>query len=563
MKISRVIALVLAVLLLPVVGGEVGAVEAGQDAWTQEKSVDRLAGSGRIETAVAVSQANWDTADVALLATAGDFPDALAAGALAAAEDAPLLLSAGDSLPSVVGSELERLGAAQVIILGGAAAVPASVERDVRDLGHAPSVRRLAGNDRFATAQLVAEEAGAPSGAVTVASGSAFPDALSAASLSAAPEQMPTLLTMRGEMPGPTQGSLAGLSPDTAAVIGGSAAVASPVVDELEAAGAAVTRLSGDSRFATSQAVVEDALTRFDDTPRPLLVATGGDYPDALAAGAMAARVEGPLLLVPGDGLTPELTAYIRGEHERFSQAMVIGGTSAVSDRTLEQVQAAINDEDAPTTPPPDPETVDLSDQLPGGEREEARVAVPRSGDAPGILLLSRVPGDGGLGSTATVNLFEWDGEEYRRTDATQVGCENIYNLELDTAGILYLECFAGASLALANAIHAPEGHGIEHHPRPEGDGFDGWGGYLYERIPQDEGPDDLVIAINSCEPSCADGNYNNFYLTYEPSDRAYFAYGADAYWGEWIEFDPPFNVSWEHRLGLLSAADAADLSAL
>ncbi len=46
--------------------------------------VTRLAGSGRVETAVAVAAASWDGASDVVLATAADFPDALASGALAA-----------------------------------------------------------------------------------------------------------------------------------------------------------------------------------------------------------------------------------------------------------------------------------------------------------------------------------------------------------------------------------------------------------------------------------------------------------------------------------------------
>ena len=554
MKAHRLIAVVLSVVLLPVFADAAAAeerplAEAGQVA-TQAKPVSRLAGSGRVETAAAVSQAGWGSgAETALLATAGDFPDALAAGALAASLDAPLLLSAGDRLLPVVAAELERLGAGEVLLLGGAGAIPAGVERDVRALRGAPQTRRLAGEDRFATAQKIAAEAGAPSGAVTVASGSAFPDALSAASLAAVPERMPTLLTMRAEAPAPTLGSLAALDPDAAIVIGGAAAVARPVLDTLAATGASVSRLSGDSRFTTSQAVVEDARPRFDDTPRPLLVATGADYPDALAAGAMAARDSGPLLLVPGDGLTPGLTRFIRGHHERFSRAVVIGGAGVVSDATLGQVEAAINDVDPPSVEPPDPETVDLSDDFPTGEVEIERSVARRGDQVPGVLVLTRAAGDGGQGRAVTANLFEWSGKDYRRVDAMRVGCEWVRETGTDAGGgVVYLECDAGANGHLVSVIHA-EPSEVVLHPRSLGDGYDGWSGLLEGRIRQPEGPDDLVVAVNSCEPSCSHGNHHHYYLTFEPDPGAYFAYGVRAYWGEWFPIDPPANVSWEYGL--------------
>jgi putative cell wall-binding protein len=78
--------------------------------------------------------------DTVLLATAGNFPDALAAGALAAKLDAPILLTRTGSVPDVMGDELARLSPEEVLILGGTAAVGAAVETALRAEGYA-SVR--------------------------------------------------------------------------------------------------------------------------------------------------------------------------------------------------------------------------------------------------------------------------------------------------------------------------------------------------------------------------------------------------------------------------------------
>ncbi len=83
---------------------------------------ERLAGAGRMETAVAISQYQFpDGADEVYLANAGNFPDALAGGSLTRG---PVLLVPGcGDLPRVVADEVERLGVDTVVVLGGTAAV--------------------------------------------------------------------------------------------------------------------------------------------------------------------------------------------------------------------------------------------------------------------------------------------------------------------------------------------------------------------------------------------------------------------------------------------------------
>ncbi|MDA3937000.1 MAG: cell wall-binding repeat-containing protein, partial [Actinomycetota bacterium] len=83
---------------------------------------ERLSGSSRYETAVEISRMR-KSADVAVLVSGTNFPDALSASALAGAYDAPILLSPAYDVPELVLAELDRLGVKQVIVVGGTAAV--------------------------------------------------------------------------------------------------------------------------------------------------------------------------------------------------------------------------------------------------------------------------------------------------------------------------------------------------------------------------------------------------------------------------------------------------------
>lgn len=83
-------------------------------------SVLRQGGVDRYETSAIVTSAVFgDAADGAYLANGVLFPDALAGGAVAAAEGSPLLISRQACVPQSVLDELQRLQASDITLLGG------------------------------------------------------------------------------------------------------------------------------------------------------------------------------------------------------------------------------------------------------------------------------------------------------------------------------------------------------------------------------------------------------------------------------------------------------------
>jgi putative cell wall-binding protein len=310
----------------------------------------RSAGLDRISTAIAVSRDHWTRADAAVLATARNYPDALAAAAIAHGLEGPLLLTDVDALPEAVLSELRRLGVSQVWIMGGPVAISTAVERQLREAGL--DVVRVAGRDRFETAALAARAIGLPpNGDVSLALGvhavpdRAWPDALSAGSLAAAPGQLPTLLTHGNGVPDVTAGELRALGAREVQLLGGPAAVSSDVVAALRGSGHAVTRLEGPTRYGTSVAVAEDALARHGPGRIPVVFATGEDFPDGLTAGALAAQLGGVIVLVPSDDLAaaPEVAAFLRANRDRLGGAVIVGGSAAVSETVRQQLATALS----------------------------------------------------------------------------------------------------------------------------------------------------------------------------------------------------------------------------
>ena len=116
-------------------------------------TTQRLAGRSRVETAEAIARAVGAPDGRALVASATNWPDAVAGGIYAAHAGVPLLLTwpsgADEAHTPGLRTTLADLGVRDVTLLGGTAALP---DRVASTLADRFSVTRTAGVDRFATA---------------------------------------------------------------------------------------------------------------------------------------------------------------------------------------------------------------------------------------------------------------------------------------------------------------------------------------------------------------------------------------------------------------------------
>jgi len=99
---------------------------------------------------------------------------------------------------------------------------------------------------------------------------------------------------------------------------------------------ARTSRISGADRYATGVAASK---AEYPSGAGTVLIASGANYPDALAAAPAAVAVGGPLLLTEPS----RLAASVAAELKRLgpSKVYVIGGPSAVSAATLSQISRA------------------------------------------------------------------------------------------------------------------------------------------------------------------------------------------------------------------------------
>jgi|GEM_PF-2606726 len=320
-----------------VAAGEKPSVEpqVAPAAWS---GVTRWAGSDRYDTAVQISQRAFaGGAHTVVIATGANWPDALCAAPLCGVIDASLLLVRPDSVPTAVLNEISRLGASNVVILGGTGAVSTGVQNTLST--RAGSVRRIAGANRYETAaKIAAEVMASPSwdGSAFYATGANFPDALGASAI-AASRRMPILLSAPTYLPAATQSVDSRVN--TGYIVGGTGVVSSGVESGLRGR-MSVTRLAGSNRYETTKAAMDYAVSNWGTNVDRVGVSSGTNFPDALAAGvAMGAANQGQLLTAPTTLASPT-AVFLNDKRGQTDSVVVFGGTGAVSGSVVSEIEA-------------------------------------------------------------------------------------------------------------------------------------------------------------------------------------------------------------------------------
>lgn len=293
--------------------------------------VDRLAADDRYGTAIEVSKAGWGagTAQYAIVATGEDFKDALCAAPLARKLNAPILLNGYSTLDVRVSDELNRLGVKNVYIVGGTSAISEDVAREIKARGI--SCTRVAGSDMYETAIEVAKLLGDFT-EIVVAGNESFPDVLSIAPI-AAKKGMPIILTPNEALPENIADYLKGENITKSYIIGGTDVVSNDVVQQLGDKNP--KRIYGEDRYGTNVAI----LNEFSHELNYLVtyIATGENFPDALAGAAVAPLTSSPILLV---NKVPAVTtkSHVALKLEAIARVKVLGGEGAVASSTLDEL---------------------------------------------------------------------------------------------------------------------------------------------------------------------------------------------------------------------------------
>lgn len=197
-----------------------------------------------------------------------------------------------------------------------------------------PQVERLAGADRYQTAIAISKKFPDTASRVFIATGTAFPDALSV-SATAALFASPLLLVQPNAIPAGVVNEIKRISPNEIVIAGGTGAVSKNVESQLAKLGVPVKRLAGADRYATSRAIAA-----YGAWEGGTAFATGRDFPDALAVAPIAGVNGAPVLLV--DGKKSSLDSATQSALTKYDSqyALIAGGTGAVSSGIERQLKS-------------------------------------------------------------------------------------------------------------------------------------------------------------------------------------------------------------------------------
>lgn len=304
-------------------------------------SVKRISGDDRYATAIEISKAGWSKSDIVLLANGQNYADALAAAPLAGAVNAPILTTFNYSsgLEKNVLTEITRLGAKKVYILGGEAVVNANIEKVLKQYNI--EVVRLAGDTRYGTAVAIAKELNKVSGRsfsrIYFASGVNYPDALSIGSVAAIEGNPVLYLPADGAMDSITAAyakSLKEAGFTSAVILGGPAAISAKSENSVKSLGFTAERVYGADRYETSAAIIRKYGSVF--TGSDIAVATGTDFADALVGGAYAGMLKMPIVLV-ADRYYTSAAGIIKSLNP--ATIFVLGGEAAVPTTLVDRIK--------------------------------------------------------------------------------------------------------------------------------------------------------------------------------------------------------------------------------
>lgn len=311
-------------------GTVTGPAAPATAAWAPQ--VERLSGSDRYQTAIAISKKFPDTASRVFIATGAAFPDALSLSATAAAAKSPLLLVQPNAIPAGVVNEIKRIGPSSIVIAGGTGAVSKNVENQLAKLG---KVVRLSGADRYATSLAIAKYG--PWDNTFVATGRDFPDALAAAPV-AGTDYSPVVLVdgKRSSLTTAAKAAIGEHDPQAGIVMGGTSVVSSGIYNQLDSLHPqGMFRFAGHDRYETA-VKLNDFM--WGDTYKVAYLAAGNGFADALAGGALAAD-NGALFLVQSGCVPGSVLDSLNAA--KPAKIVLLGGKGALSDNVAKLKRCA------------------------------------------------------------------------------------------------------------------------------------------------------------------------------------------------------------------------------
>lgn len=301
---------------------------------------NRYYGKDRYATCASIVANGWSgTSDYAVLATGNDFPDSLSAVTLARAYKAPVLLTEKNKLTDVTSAQITRLKVKTIFIIGGTGVVSTAIETQLKSKGI--NVTRIGGQTRYETAVKIAEKIPLnASGEIAITYGYNFADALSIAPI-AANKGIPLLVVPEnlegGKLPASVQNYLNANKSKIKKtyVLGGTDYISNEVSAKFPSP-ERVDNVSADKNCDKNAAIIKRFASYVNFST--IYVATGKDFPDALAGAALAALNGSPIVFIndkQSSSMNSNIKSILAGNSNAIKSIIALGGTGVVTQTDL------------------------------------------------------------------------------------------------------------------------------------------------------------------------------------------------------------------------------------
>lgn len=322
----------ISILIISLLITPTSIVQASDDTGVSNITVKRLSGVDRYSTSIAISKEGWSHSDYVIIASGENYPDALSAAPLAKKYSCPIILTSKYSLSDDIISELKRLGAKEVFLLGGFGVLSNGIDDQLSSINI--KVTRIAGIDRYETSAKIAESLGT-NDEIFIASGENFADALSSAPV-ASVKNIPILLSPSNSLNKSTADFINGKKIYKSYVVGDTVSLSENIFNSV--AKLNPERIDGNDKYDRNINVI----TKFKDQINfnTIFIASGNDFPDSLSGCALASKTNSPVILVNNNNID-KVKDLIKDKD--IKNVVILGGEGAVLDSIREELFNAIS----------------------------------------------------------------------------------------------------------------------------------------------------------------------------------------------------------------------------
>jgi putative cell wall-binding protein len=310
---------------------------------SNDKNVKRLGSQSLYQTAAAISQKGWTSSKSVVLVNSLD-SSSYSATAFAYLKNAPIIVTSQDGLISDAETEIQRLNAKDIYIIGSTKFVDTGTEDYLKSKGY--NVERISGSDTVATSINIANKImnEKPSDTVFISSNYDLTDPL-AASTFAARNGYPIIFTDHTALTQDVKNAIQKWGVKKAYILGDTTTFSPAIESSLNSIGINTTRISGNDKYDTNMNLIK----QFDKGDyNGLTLVSSYDYPDALAASVLAAKENTPIMFYDKAYIGTDASNFIKS---KSSHLYVVGSNGFISDAVISSIQNITNNASDVTTP--------------------------------------------------------------------------------------------------------------------------------------------------------------------------------------------------------------------